>query len=504
MTRTASALFLLIAILAAQTPAPKPQLTPVMLDLTGSITENELRGHVSFLASDVLEGRATPSPGLDVAAEYIASQFRAAGLEAAGDRDYFQIAEMVSSRVTLEGFSMQLSGAGSQIAIESGQVALGRQNKALELDGIPVVKIPFGAVPAGSLRGKAVFTHFAEVAQAEPDEQSQRIDEITAFRDALEALHPAVMVNVNSKGRVSARPPAWVTDMKSYEKAKPTLTVTSTAVAEVYESLPAGDTGWTLSLTVAPPETRKFSGRNVVGIVRGSDAALKNTYVLISAHYDHIGTRGSGEDRIFNGANDNASGTATLLEIAEAFAQARPRPRRTLVFVAFFGEELGLLGSRYYTSRPVVPLRNTIANLNFEHTGRTDDSTGSQAGKAAVTGFEFSTLTATLQKAGRYTGYQIVNRRGNEEYFERSDNEPLAMAGVPAHTVVVSVEYPDYHGPQDHWDKLDYPNMARFSRTMAIGALLLANSPEAPQWNSLDPRTKIFREAREKAAKPTE
>jgi Zn-dependent M28 family amino/carboxypeptidase len=279
--------------------------------------------------------------------------------------------------------------------------------------------------------------------------------------------------------------------------------VTSPAAAQAYEELPAGDTGWTLSLSVAAPETREFPGRNVVGIVRGSDPALKDTYVLLSAHYDHIGVRGSGEDRIFNGANDNASGTATLLEIAEAFAQLRNRPRRTLVFVAYFGEELGLLGSRYYSSRPVVPLEKTIVNLNFEHTGRTDDPSGNQAGKAAVTGFEFSTVAATLQKAGSYTGYKIVNRSGNEEYFERSDNEPLAQAGIPAHTIVVSVEYPDYHGARDHWANLDYPNMARFSQTMAVGALLLANSPEAPRWNSLDPRTETFREARERPAAKT-
>src|SRR6185369_9037526 len=137
---------------------------------------------------------------------------------------------------------------------------------------------------------------------------------------------------------------------------------------------------------------------NVVGLLRGSDPVLQDSYVLVTAHYDHVGTDPSREaDPIFNGANDDGSGTVGVIELASALSRLNPRPKRSILFMTFFGEELGLVGSRYYGRHPLVPLAKTIAQVNMEQIGRTDDSEGPQVGTLAVTGFDFSDVGATLQ-----------------------------------------------------------------------------------------------------------
>src|SRR6202030_20223 len=121
-----------------------------------------------------------------------------------------------------------------------------------------------------------------------------------------------------------------------------------------------------------------------------------DTYVMLTAHYDHVGMRATGEDRIYNGANDDGSGTVSVVEIAGALAALDPRPKRSILFVTFFGEERGLLGSRYYGRHPIVPLEKTIADLNLEQVGRTDATDGPQIGTASITGFDFSELPGIL------------------------------------------------------------------------------------------------------------
>ncbi|MEI9812269.1 MAG: Fe-S cluster assembly protein IscX [Acidobacteriota bacterium] len=129
------------------------------------------------------------------------------------------------------------------------------------------------------------------------------------------------------------------------------------------------------------------TARNVVGLVRGSDSKLRNTYIIVSGHYDHVGMASSGEDRIFNGANDDASGTASVIDIARAVAAAHPK--RSFLFMTFFGEERGLLGSRYYAQHPLVPPAATVAQLNLEQMGRTDASNGPQLKGANITAMTF-------------------------------------------------------------------------------------------------------------------
>jgi len=224
--------------------------------------------------------------------------------------------------------------------------------------------------------------------------------------------------------------------------------------------------------------------RNVIAVLKGSDPKLADQYVLLTAHYDHIGKARQGEgDLINNGANDNASGVSSMIEIAGLLASAKPAPRRTIVFIAFYGEELGLFGSRFYAKHPVFPVEKTVAQLNLEQTGRTDDLEGSNAGIMNVSGFKYSQVANILWTAAAPCGIRVVERpKWTDEAFERSDNEALAKRGIPAHTLSAAYMFPDYHKPADEWQKLDYDNMAKFTAAAAAGALAIANRIEPPHW----------------------
>lgn len=318
-------------------------LTPEMRIVVGHITANSLRGAVSFLASDLLEGRDTPSRGLDIAGEYIASQFRRLGLEPAGDDGYFQ------------------------------------------------------------------------------------------------------------------------------------------------------------SVVLEPEDSDSPKSRNIAGILRGSDPQLKDTYVMLSSHYDHVGLAQTGDDRILNGANDDASGTASVLEVANALAALHPRPKRSVLFILFCGEEKGLRGSRYYVDHPLVPLGKTLADLNLEQLGRTDAPEGPHLKSANVTGFDFSDMTSILVDAGKRVGIAVSkDAKASDKYFDLSDNGPIAKAGIPAHTLSVTYEFPDYHAVGDEWQKIDYDNMANVDQAVGIATLRLAQALTAPRWNEAYPAAKPYAEAAKK------
>jgi hypothetical protein len=341
------------------------------------VTANDLKADVSFLASDALEGRGTPSKGLDIAAEYIAAEFRRAGLEPAGDDGYFQTADFNSVSRTMDGVELTLEIGGQKIKVDRGSMA---------------------------------------------------------------------------------------------------------------------------AHVLTPIAQQPLKLRNVIGVLRGSDPALKDTYLVLTAHYDHLGVRGSGDgDHIFNGANDDASGTSSVVEIAKALASLAQRPRRSIVFMTLFGEELGELGSRYYCQHPVFPLAKTVADINLEQLGRTDDTEGPRLLQFNLTGFDYTDIAAFLSKAGERTGIRVVKHVENSDsFFGRSDNAAFADAGVPSTTLSVSYIFPDYHRPGDEWPKLDYDNMAKVDDAVALGVYRIADSAEAPQWNKANPKTARYVEAREK------
>jgi Zn-dependent M28 family amino/carboxypeptidase len=232
--------------------------------------------------------------------------------------------------------------------------------------------------------------------------------------------------------------------------------------------------------------------RNVIGVLRGSDPALKDTYIIVTAHYDHLGMKPPDVDgdRVYNGANDDGSGVVSVIELAGALASMHPHPRRTIVFMTVFGEEKGLLGSQFYSRHPAFPLDRTVANVNIEQVGRTDDNDSTQLSSATFTGFTYSQLPALFAEAGKVIGVKVYDRNpGNDPYFARSDNQALADAGIPSHTVAVALEFPDYHQVGDEWHKIDYTNMTLVDRMLGLGIISLANDPEPPRWNESNQNT---------------
>ncbi len=223
---------------------------------------------------------------------------------------------------------------------------------------------------------------------------------------------------------------------------------------------------------------------NVLALLPGRDPALAEQTVMITAHYDHIGTALRGQDRIFNGANDNASGTAALMVIAKVLAAAPPR--RSVLLIAFCGEEHGLIGSSYYAEHPARPLDSVVGMINLEMLGRPGDA---DPPTAWLPGMGRSDLSAWLSSANpegpvRFVdGYEIGPQEGGA--FRRSDNFPLAQQGVVAHTVAAGALDQFYHSVDDEADGLDYERMAVVVRAIARGAYWLAESPQRPQW--IDP-----------------
>jgi Zn-dependent M28 family amino/carboxypeptidase len=254
-----------------------------------------------------------------------------------------------------------------------------------------------------------------------------------------------------------------------------------------------------LSVHMAASIEKPVKVHNVAGLLRGSDPQLGDTYVLLTAHYDHLGTRATGDDKIFNGANDDGSGTVSVVEIASAIAALEKHPARSILFMTFFGEERGLVGSRYYGRHPLVPLEKTVADLNLEQIGRTDASDGPQIGTASITGFDFSELPGILADAGKVAGIKVYkNEQASDPYFARSDNQALADVGIPAHTLCVAFDYPDYHKVGDHWEKVDYANMAKVDRAVALALLHVASDAPPPKWNEGNPQAKKYVDAAKK------
>ncbi|HEY0078402.1 MAG TPA: M28 family peptidase [Pyrinomonadaceae bacterium] len=506
-------------------PTRGARLSPPLLAALERISAGSLRAHLSFLASDALEGRATPSRGLDVAAEYIASQFRRAGLEAVGDDGYFQTANWQTRERSLEGFEMRLSVPDApEVGVERSEVSLSYEmmgqtlwsvENALSLERAPVVKVDFqdaaalAALTESQLGGRVVVTELPDFQRVERSRWQETYRAQNAFLARLMALKAALVVAVNrneAKGRGTGSQrlidPERQTAQSGAAATRPAVVgVHSPAAVRLYDALKAGETNATVSLRVPAQSEKQVKVRNVVGLLRGSDPALEGTYVILSAHYDHIGTlpEGTPGDRVFNGANDDASGTVTVVEVASTLSALKPRPKRSILFVTFFGEEKGLLGSRFYGRHPVVPIEQTVAQVNLEQVGRTDDSEGAQISTASVTGFDYSDVGEILRAAGEATGVRVYKHPQNSDaFFGRSDNQSLADQGVPAHTLGVAFEFPDYHALGDEWQKIDYANMEKIARTVALGLINIANNPQAPRWNEANPKTERYRKARMK------
>lgn len=428
------------------------------------ISADSMRGNLSFLASDLLEGRGTPSRGLDVAADFIASRFRAAGLETIGPNgSYFQDASFAQVTPNLDSLSVVLKQEGAELHLDRSDVRI-QSLTALDIASAPVLKLPGnGLIP--DVAGKIVAG------------DSRRWGE-EALLPQLQSRKPA-MILLLSRRRRPREADEFLTPLDIY--SAPVLRIYNEDGAAALNR--AGDL--TITVHMGAPARHDVVLRNVGAILRGSDPALASQIVAVTAHYDHLGEEPPGPgDRIFNGANDNGSGVVSVIELASALAALNPHPRRTILFMTFFGEEEGLLGSYYYVRHPLFPLQDTVANINLEQMGRTDDTGGKEANAFAFTGPSYSDLPDLFSVAAHAEGVNTWSKRSADDFFDRSDNYAFALRGVVAHTIVVAFEYPDYHAVGDEWRKIDYANMAKVDRGVAAGILAIANAPDRPKWSS--------------------
>jgi peptidase M28-like protein len=224
---------------------------------------------------------------------------------------------------------------------------------------------------------------------------------------------------------------------------------------------------------------QRRSGVNVVGMIRGTDQLLARQVVLVDAHYDHLGIgKAINGDSIYNGADDDASGTTAVLEIARSIA-AGPPPKRTLLFVTTTGEEVGLLGTRWFIQHPPVSLKAVVSNLEIEMIGRPDSLAGG-VGRAWLTGYERSNMGAMFAAAGIPI---VADARPSEHFFERSDNIAYAQMGIPAHTMSTYNMHSDYHRPSDELSRIDFNHMTRVISAGVKAVRILADGP-APHWNA--------------------
>ena len=217
---------------------------------------------------------------------------------------------------------------------------------------------------------------------------------------------------------------------------------------------------------------------NVIGLLEGSDPRLKGEIILVDAHYDHLGIgRPVNGDSIYNGADDDASGTVAVLSMARAIA-AGPRPNRSILFVLTTGEEEGLLGTRWLIAHFPVPLDSVVANLETEMIGRPDSLAGGE-GHAWLTGYDRSTMGAMLHRANLPI---VADPHPEQHFFERSDNIAFAQRGIPAHTLSSFNMHDDYHQPSDEIARIDFEHMTTVISAAARAVQLLANGP-LPVWN---------------------
>ena len=216
---------------------------------------------------------------------------------------------------------------------------------------------------------------------------------------------------------------------------------------------------------------------NVVGILRGSDAVLSKDALLVTAHIDHLGIGPEKKrDAIYNGADDDASGTAAVIELARAMAQGT-RPKRTILFVLFDAEEIGGFGNQYFLAHPPVPLGQIVANLEFEMIGRADPAVPRE--DLWLTGFGRSDLGPELVKHGAHL---VADPHPKERFFQRSDNYNLARRGIVAQTVSSFGLHADYHQPSDEIDRIDFQHLNSAIASMVQPLDWLANTSWKPHW----------------------
>ena len=426
---------------------------------THTITAPSVRAHEEFLASDAMNGRGSGTRDEWIAATYIASQLRRWGVEPLGDAGgYVQDVEMARTQVTVP----PVLTAGS-LRLTHGKEMIVQGLGALHVSG-PLRKFQSGAAVAP---GSVVLM---------PDAPASR-DTFIAIANAAAVL---TIENAQSRARwdvQGARPillPGRIVALPAQSGGRAAQT-RITLDKKAHAAMNALADGTIVSVEATGSDVKSHTW-NAVGRLTGRDAAAADQVILLTAHLDHLGGNGTGADPIFNGADDDASGSAAVLELAEALAKGK-RPKRTIVFAWFGSEEAGGYGARYFVERPPAPLDRIIANLEFEMIGRPDKAVAAHT--LWLTGYERTNLGPELARHGARI---VADPHPDQDFFERSDNIQLARRGVVAQTVSSYGLHTDYHQPSDDLSHLDIAHMTESIQSMLAPVRWLANGTFKPEW----------------------
>ena len=508
---------------------------------TDTITAAQLRTYLSFIASDEMEGRDTPSRGLDTVAKFIALNLTRWGFKPAGDDGtFFQkialrrqqidpaktIAEINGQKFTVgEDFLPGIAATtltGPLVYVGRGWVVQSKNiddYKGIDVKGkIMVVLSQVPPVTVAEARGaqpgtivspatyaqthgaKGILTIFNPATGQPWDAQRQRI--MQPGRASVEKFdtqtptpaRPGFIAVPNVV--ISQRMAGVLFDGEKFDLAAITSRAATADPVAPFDLSPNKNVSVNVTTTSSPATTQ-----NVVAVWQGSDPKLKDEYVAVGAHYDHIGVAGSGQcsaigtDTICNGADDDGSGTTALLGMAEAISHAKLKPKRSVLFVWHCGEEKGLWGSRYFTDYPTIPLDHVVTQLNIDMIGRSKKEGDTDARNKDLTGPNAiyvigSTMMSTqLGELSQRVNKSFLNLAYDTKYddpadpnrfFFRSDHYNYAKKGIPIIFFFDGV-HEDYHRPGDEPQKIDYDKMQKVARTIYLTLWEVANLPARPK-----------------------
>lgn len=516
MTRVASLLALALAVGAcsSSTPEGEARAREGAEAAAATITAEDIRSRIGLLAHDSMRGRDTPSPELDEVSAWIAAEFAAFGLEPGGDDGSY-----------LQHYPIRRVGVdmGASAVESAGGIALGFGDDVLPSPFSPTADVEVRA-PVVVVRGPGEGAERLEGADLEG-----RIVILVPPRGVEEIRDPGLRplvraVLAGEPGAVlvasAAGSEAWASRVEeALERTRrvvgaprpggvPLLRVRDGALRELLS--PAGMDLTEVRAGADETEVRELPGLevavrqvtrivdeerapNVVGVLPGRDPELRDEYLVYSAHMDHVGVRRTGSgDSIFNGADDNASGTAMVVELAQAMAALEEGPGRSVIFLLVSGEEKGLWGSAWYADHPSVPVSRIVANFNADMVGRNWSDTIVAIGK------EHSDLGRTLERvntAHPELGMHAIDDRWPEEnFYRRSDHFNFARKGVPA-LFFFNGTHEDYHQASDEVEKIDADKTARIGRLLFWLGLEVADADERPAWNPESYREIVARPA---------
>lgn len=517
--------------------------TDSLLNYQDEVTSDFLQTHLSAFAADSMEGRGTGTSGEKMAAEYLADQYRQMGLQPTGDDDsYFQKFMLnVNTRDSIVYKTFAHQNSEKTLADQSTASANSTTSYIRGFGGSDTLsgKIVFAGfgindaarnvthLEGADINGKWVLV-FGEIPHVVKGDTlvNPSIDERARFRAIIGRGAEGILVipdmnarefqasaeqaqrGFGSSGRMSL---AYRDDgsdgfSKGYNVISPNLAAKmlgTESVTEYREKLINNISNFRpeelgYSLTQIPySSSSTIESQNVLAYFEGADPELKDEVIVMTSHYDHlgIGQPDSTGDRIYNGADDDGSGTIGLLNVAKAFATAGKngiKPKRSILFLNVSAEEKGLLGSRYYSDHPAFPMEKTIANINTDMIGRIDslhESKGTEE-YAYIIGAEIisSQLDSLVKAANQQSGHLELNKKYNDlkdpnQFYRRSDHWNFGRKGVPFVFFFTGV-HEDYHRPSDEVHKIRFEKMAKIVRTIYASAVLLANTEHPPEMDN--------------------